>query len=300
MRILLHHVRGARSFEEMRTIKGEIFPTFHSVCIELGLMDSEEELDRALDEAASLQFGDALRNFFVSLLIYLKPSNPLKLWEAHKEQLAADWVKDNTLIKAINRTLLWLRNHLAPYEVTLKSLGLPEPEERKSDVPKLIEQELDFDKENEQKKACESRNKMNEEQGFFFDDIIAAINQKKGGLFCLDAPGGTGKTFVLSALLSAVRSDGCVALGTAISAVASKLLEKGNTLHSKLKVPIQIKKTSLCDFSKNNATGKLLLQTRLLIIDEVTMGHKHIYEAIDRTLQNLLKCGEMFGNCLFW
>ena len=79
--------------------------------------------------------------------------------------------------------MLWLRNHLAPYEVTLKSLGLPEPEERKSDVPKLIEQELDFDKVNEQKKACESRNKMNEEQGFFFDDIIAAINQKKTLLF---------------------------------------------------------------------------------------------------------------------
>ena len=77
------------------------------------------------------------------------------------------------------------------------------------------------------------------------------------------APGGTGKTFVLNALLSAVRSDGHIALGTAISAVASKLLKNGTTVHSRLKVPIQIKETSTCHFSQSDATGKLLLRTKL-------------------------------------
>ena len=101
---------------------------------------------------------------------------------------------------------------------------------------------------------------------------------------------------MLNALLSAVRSDGHIALGTAISAVASKLLQNGSTLHSKLKVPIKINETSLCDFSRNNVTGKLLLQTKLLIIDEVTMGHKHIYEAIDRSLHHLLDNEKPFGN----
>ena len=89
-------------YEELRTIKGKVFPTFHSAAIELGLMDDEKELDRPLDEAASLQFGDTLRNFFMSLLIYLKPSNPLKLWEDHKDQLAADWTKTKTPKEATN------------------------------------------------------------------------------------------------------------------------------------------------------------------------------------------------------
>ena len=301
LRVLLHHVKRATSFEELRTIGEHIFPTFQSACIELGLMDDEQELDRALDEAASLQFGDTLRNFFVSLLIYVKPSNPLKLWETHQDQLAADWIKDNPLDKAIKMTLLWLRDHLAAYEISLKSLGIPEPKERQSDIPKLIELEFNFDKNFERRKATEATNKMNCEQRVFFDDVITAICKKKGGLFCLDAPGGSGKTFVLSALLSAVRSDGCIALATALSAVASKLLENGSTLHSKLKVLIQIKETSICDFSKTNATGKLLLETRLLIVDEVTMGHKFIYEAIDRSLKHLLVCEEPFGGlvCVF-
>ena len=81
-------------------------------------------------------------------------------------------------------------------------------------------------------------------------------------MFFLDAPGGTGKTFVLNALLSAVRSDGHVALGTAISAVASKLLDNGSTVHSKLKVPIKITDTSFCNISKADGTGKVLLQTK--------------------------------------
>ena len=187
------------------------------------------------------------------------------------------------------------------YEVTLKSLGIPDPEESQNAIPKLIGIELDFDKDLERHKAIEAKRNMNDEQSVFFNDVITAVNEKRGGLFCLDAPGGTGKTFVLSALLSAVRSDGFIALGTALSAAASKLLENGSTLHSKLKVPIQIKETSFCDFSKNNATGKLLLMASLLIIDEVTMGHKYIYEAIDRTLKNLLNCKKPFGGlvCVF-
>ena len=295
LRILLHHVKGARGFEELRTITGHVYPTFHAACIELGLMDNEEELDRAIDEAASLQFGDTLRNFFMSLLIYVKPSNPLKLWESHRHQLAADWARGKSLNEAINMTLLWLRDHLAAYEVSMRSLGLPEPEEKQSNILKIIELELNFNKVEEKEKTLEAMSKMNPEQKLFFDDVIVAINEKNGGLFCLDAPGGTGKTFVLCALLSAMRCDGYISLGTALSAAASKLLPNGSTLHSKLKVPIQIKETSLCDFSRSNGTGKLLLDTKLLIIDEVTMGHKFIYEAIDRSLKNLLKSDKPFG-----
>ena len=137
---------------------------------------------------------------------------------------------------------------------------------------------------------------MNTEQSTFFEIVLKLINSELGGIFFLDAPGGTEKTFVLNALLSAVRSDGHVAIGTAISAVASKLLANGSTVHSKFKVPIQIKDTSFCNFSKADGTGKLLLHTKLIIIDEVSMGHKHIYEAIDRTLRELREKDKTFGN----
>ena len=130
----------------------------------------------------------------------------------------------------------------------------------------------------------------------FVENVMSAIKGEKGGIFCLDAPGGTGKTFVLNALLSAVRSDGHIALGTAISAVASKLLNNGGTVHSTFKVLIKIDETSLCRFKRNNAVGKLLLRTKLILIDEVTMGHRYVYEAIDRSLRDLLEAEKHFGN----
>ena len=82
LRVLLHHVAGSTSFEDLRTINGNIFPSFHAACIELGLMEDESEIDRALEEASSLKFGDALRKFFMTLLIHVQSSSAIqyRIW----------------------------------------------------------------------------------------------------------------------------------------------------------------------------------------------------------------------------
>ncbi|GFS26109.1 hypothetical protein ElyMa_007043900 [Elysia marginata] len=38
-----------------------------------------------------------------------------------------------------------------------------------------------------------------------------------------------------------------------------------------------------------DAAGKLLKEANLLVIDEVSMGHKYIFEAIDRKLQDIVE-----------
>ena len=85
-----------------------------------------------------------------------------------------------------------------------------------------------------------------------------------------------------------MRGDGLVALATASSGVASKLLHNGTTVHSRFKVPINITSSSTCNISSTDATGKLLKMTKLIIIDEMTMLHKHVFEALDRTLRDIL------------
>ena len=298
LRLLLHHVPGAVDYTALRTVNDTVLPSFQAACIELGLLENEAELDKAMEEAYLIQFGEQLRCLFCSILLYSTPSSSLAFWESHRDKLSEDWTKEHGKEKAINLVLKWLENRLALAGVKLKSLGLPEPENDVQGTKKdaILSEELNFDKEEQRILTNQILNLMNDEQNEFFKTVLDAINSSEGELFCLDAPGGTGKTFVLNALLSAVRSDGFVALGTAISAVASKLLVNGSTLHSKLKVPIQIKENSFCSFSKKDATGKLLLQTKLIIIDEVSMGHKHVYEAIDRTLRELTEIDKPFGN----
>ena len=53
-------------------------------------------------------------------------------------------------------------------------------------------------------------------------------------MFFLDAPGGTGKTFVANALLSFVRANGHVAMPVAASGIAALLLDGGRTVHSRM------------------------------------------------------------------
>ena len=55
LRILLHNVGGAKSFEDLKRVNDELFPTFHAAAIAHGLMDDDKEKDKAMDEAAEVK-----------------------------------------------------------------------------------------------------------------------------------------------------------------------------------------------------------------------------------------------------
>ena len=67
------------------------------------------------------------------------------------------------------------------------------------------------------------------------DIILANLNQ--GGFWFLDAPGGTGKTFLTKLILANVRKNGHKALAVASSGIAATLLPGGRTAHSTFKLP---------------------------------------------------------------
>ena len=291
LRLILHNKPGATSYRDLRTVDGEEQPNFQCAAIAMGLLEDDKELDKAMDEAHQISFGQSIRSLFLAILLQAHPSNPLQFYNDHKHQLIEDWSRDEEPAEAENKLLLWLEQRLLPLEMDLTKFNLPEPRRitgADSKEEAVIREETNYDQDLEGKKAIERMAKANIDQKTFFEAVLANLNSDDpGAMFCLDAPGGTGKTFVLNLLLSALRGDGHIALATALSAVASMLLEGGSTLHSKLKVPIDIRDNSLCSFTANTAIGKLMKRAKLLIIDEVSMGHKHIYEAIDRTLRGV-------------
>jgi len=70
----------------------------------------------------------------------------------------------------------------------------------------------------------------------YFCDLI---EREEGGIVFLDAPGGTGKTFLLNLILAKRRSQSKIALATASSGIAATLLVGGQTLHSTFKIPLE-------------------------------------------------------------
>ena len=84
--------------------------------------------------------------------------------------------------------------------------------------------------------------------------------------FFLDAPGGTGKTFLINLLLAQIRSSGKVALAVASSGIAATLLSGGRTAHSTFKLPLNVLFDTeyVCPIRKNGPLGKILRKIRLI------------------------------------
>ena len=269
-------------------------------CQKLGLLEDDSEVHQALAEACSIRFGDQLIAFFGSLLEFCRPGNPLSLWEKFKNELIQHILHDTNISvdEAKNTVLDKLKDRLNQCGSDLKNFSLPEPKfdtNKHERTPKIILAENNFDKETLLKQAGDDIDKMNPEQRSFFEDVFYSVLEGKGGLFCLNAAGGTGKTFILNTLLDSTRGHGHVALATASSGVASKLLHNGSTVHSRFKVPINIQSTSTCSFKSTDATGKLIQSAKLIIMDEMTMLNRHVFEAVDRSIREVTGHDEPFG-----
>ena len=126
------------------------------------------------------------------------------------------------------------------------------------------------------------------------------VDNNVGEIFFLDAPGGTGKTFVIKLILASIRSKNDIALAIASSGIAATLLPGGRTAHSALKLPLNLHSTETpkCNISKSSGMGKVLQQCKLIIWDECTMANKKSLEALEQSLRDLRGNSKPFGSTL--
>nr|KAJ0200563.1 hypothetical protein LSAT_V11C600334250 [Lactuca sativa] len=69
LRILLNKVKGPKSFEEIRTVNGELCSSFKDACYTLGLLDDDKEFIDAIKEASLSGSGFYLRFLFATMLL---------------------------------------------------------------------------------------------------------------------------------------------------------------------------------------------------------------------------------------
>ncbi|XP_076038168.1 uncharacterized protein LOC143023519 [Oratosquilla oratoria] len=144
---------------------------------------------------------------------------------------------------------------------------------------------------------------LNKEQREIFDAVIGVVGGKdrgKGKGFFIDAPGGTGKSFLLNLLLDAVRSKRGIALAVASSGITATVLHGGRTAHNMFKIPLmESHELRSCSIKKNTQMSKLLGMCSLIVWDEVVMANKNMLLAVDITLRDLLSANEFMGGIPF-
>ncbi|XP_019183580.1 PREDICTED: uncharacterized protein LOC109178413 [Ipomoea nil] len=154
---------------------------------------------------------------------------------------------------------------------------------------RLIQEELSYDCVDQEKENQELVRQLTEEQNFIYNEVLTDIDRKAGGLFFIYGYGETGKTFLWQALSSVLRSKREIVLNVASSGIASLLLPGGRTAHSRFVIPISVNEDSTCNKSHDSPLAELIVQSKLIIWDEAPMMHRFCFEALYRTMRDLLR-----------
>ena len=154
LRMLLHHIPGATSFEDLKkTPDGIICTTFKETAFTYGLLESDQEWFECMSEASVSFMPRQLRSLFVTILVFGEPAQPIDLWEKYKESMGEDIKRNGSMYfrgsqeelqKCVqNDVLKYLQEELGTLSTCLENFGLPIPQEgiRSLCISKAIQEE---------------------------------------------------------------------------------------------------------------------------------------------------------------
>ena len=301
LRLLLHNLRGPTSFEEMKIVDGEICQTFKEACRRRGLIDGDDHFNMALQEASVHASPTRLRRLFATMMINCNLSDPMALWNQHKESMSEDILHRSRQASGDNQmpfnenifNLALVNLEDATLEIggkTLSAFGLPLPRRQDDGIfNRFLLRETNYDRAALQEFVNVNVPRLTPDQEAAYHDIIGRIYSGRPGIMFLDAPGGTGKSFLININLANLRGRGDIAIAVATSGIAATLLQGGKTAHSTFRLPLNLKATEhpTCNIAAQSEQATVLRKCKLIVWDEATMVHKNALRALDSTLQDL-------------
>ncbi|CAB3244804.1 unnamed protein product [Arctia plantaginis] len=281
-------------------------------CRELQLLEDDNHWDLTLADAALTSTPNNIRQLFAIILTTCYPSQAQSLWEKYKNCMTEDIlhrIRQTNQCQNIDYTPEMYNETLVLIEdlcvlisnLPLNHYGMPSPNRPATDLVNTdLQRENQYDHGSLATIIMNSEPLLTAEQKIIYDRIMLAVAAEQGGFFFLDAPGGTGKTFLISLILAKIRSQQKIALAVASSGIAATLLDGGRTAHSTFKLPLDVhnKPDAICNIKKNSGIAAVLRKSSIIIWDECTMAHKYSLEALNRTMQDLNSNNKLFGGAI--
>ncbi|KAL3648627.1 hypothetical protein CASFOL_005030 [Castilleja foliolosa] len=254
LRCLLTVVRGATCFEDYMKYNKIQYASFREACYARGLLGDDEEYIDGIAEASQWASAHSLRSLFVSLLSADTLARPSDVWSKTWEYLSDDILYKQR--KAFNNPVF---------------------------------DELNYDRKALSLEHARLLSNMTAEQKDVYSRILSSVNSDCGGVFFVYGYGGTGKTYLWRTLSAELRSKGHIVLNVASSGIASLLLPGGRTAHSRFGIPLNPHEGSDCNIRKGTPLADLMIRCKLIIWDEAPMMHKHCFEAVHNSLQDIME-----------
>ncbi|XP_044760319.1 uncharacterized protein LOC123317775 [Coccinella septempunctata] len=296
LRILLLHVPGAKSFNDLKSFGGTLYSTFKEAVLARNLIASDSEWFRTLEHAALVEMPGCMRKLFAYMLCFCEIGEPLSLWNEFKRFMIEDYVRkgisecqsEDCALRRIEKTLRFLGK-------TLRDFNLPEPT---SSSGVNVTNTNDDNETSRTESSDSSLGSLNQEQRNVFNKIISAVESAALGVdryFYLQGSGGTGKTHLYNTLLEYCEERHIPTLAVAFTGIAALLLRNGRTVHSTFRLPLHLNASSRSSITAQSQEADHLRKIRLIIWDEVSMASYHVLNIVDDLLRDVCMDPRPFG-----
>jgi hypothetical protein len=165
LRLLLTKVKGATSFESLRTVRRhdmtiQVCETFKEAAIQLGLLEDDRDNDNTLADCVLYGMPVQLRELFSMILLYNEVADAPALWEKYRSHFIEDFEHTYTRIMQLpppqdlmyNKALLDINQQLLVQGKNTTTFGLPmaqvdmiDPSDAFASLPRLEQIELRHD-----------------------------------------------------------------------------------------------------------------------------------------------------------
>ncbi|XP_078436351.1 uncharacterized protein LOC144707103 [Wolffia australiana] len=272
LQLMLHHVPGARCYEDLRTVDDVVYDTYQSAAEALGLLHSDTEFDNDLALASAIASPHQICKLFAMILLYCELSQPDVLFEKYLDAMSDDIRLENCasqvtnqirqkVLRALDSILYHNGTSLAAYPVLPQLVKL-----------RLIDTGCSPSYGNNIQNAVIAaehlRDMMNVEQRQLYDAVFEAIKSTHRA--------------------KEAKASRLTAIPTATSGIAALLLEGGRMLHSTFNILIPVTHISTCGISPDSVIGRQIQSASIIIVDEAPMVHCHVYEMLDRSIRDVM------------
>jgi hypothetical protein len=309
LRMLLLVATGATCFEDLRRYNGILHNSFKAACQARGLVGDDNEWFNLFEEAIVWATPFQLRHLFMKVILYCEVINGDKIFDRYWHSMGEDisyristslpgyvvpdvHIQDE-LLKELSAMFARNGSSLASFNISSRPIpadGGP--------YNRLIAEETYYDFEELTVQGEAMRQNLNAEQSLIFSQIMYSIDTNTPKVYFVSGHGGTGKTFLWNCIVSVLRSERRIVLAVASSGVASLLLPNGRTAHSRFRIPLNANDKSQCSISRGSTMAALLQETSLILWDEAPMTSHYCFEALDRTLRDVLSADDSAKSAL--
>ncbi|XP_070529768.1 ATP-dependent DNA helicase pif1-like [Cardiocondyla obscurior] len=290
LRLLLLTIKGATSFDDLKTVNGIIHQTFTETCLALGLVEDDDEWVRCMNEGVRWMMPRQLRKLFVRILIHCQPLHPKELWENFKIAMSEDYARRYGTIQGEKKTLKQINTMLIAENKSIYDYWQVQQME-------LIENDIEENPENYERNeqmrkiGTEQYNRLNEKQKQIVDLILQKIdnNDNNNNCFYINGPGGTGKTFVYTTIyyLAKIRQKQVYTM--AFTGIAATLLPFGKTVHKTFGLPVPLFADSTSAIKIQSKEAQNLKEIDIFIWDKAPMAPRYALDIMDKLLQDIME-----------